>query len=69
MKTTTLLDIILHLDEWLQQIATLHPFIAYAIFFAIVFSESAFFPTALFLPGDGLLFAAGVLPTPKIPLK
>ena len=58
---TALPDILLHLDEWLQQIAKLHPFTAYVIFFVIVFSESAFFPTAIFLPGDGLLFAAGVL--------
>lgn len=54
-------DIIFHLDEWLYQIATLHPIATYAIFLGIVFTESAFFPMAPFLPGDGLLFAVGVL--------
>lgn len=58
---TTLVDLVFHLDEWLNQITMLHPIIAYSIFFGIVFSESAFFPAAPFLPGDGLLFAVGVL--------
>lgn len=58
---TQLPDILLHLDAWLQQIASLHPVGAYALLFAIVLLESAFFPAAPFLPGDGLLFAAGVL--------
>jgi membrane-associated protein len=39
----------------------LHPLLSMAIFFAIIFSESAFFPLAPFLPGDALLFGIGVL--------
>jgi len=59
--TTALTDLLFHLDEWLYQLTALHPIGAYGVFFAIVFSESAFFPVAPFLPGDGLLFAVGVL--------
>lgn len=58
---TALTDILFHLDEWLLQITVLHPVATYVLFFGIVFSESAFFPVAPFLPGDGLLFAIGVL--------
>ena len=54
-------DIVLHFDEWLQQIVTLHPLGAYVMLFIIIFLESAFFPASPFLPGDGLLFAVGVL--------
>lgn len=58
---TTLTDLLFHLDEWLHQLTAMYPLGAYGVFFAIVFSESAFFPLAPFLPGDGLLFAVGVL--------
>jgi membrane-associated protein len=50
-----------HLDEWLQQAVLLHPFITYWLIFFILFTESAFFPVAPFLPGDALLFSIGVL--------
>jgi membrane-associated protein len=33
----------------------------YSLLFTIVLCESAFFPAAPFLPGDGLLFAVGLL--------
>lgn len=56
-----LTDMLFHLDTWLNQMVTLHPLIAYSIFFMIVLSETAFFPLAPFLPGDGLLFGIGVI--------
>ena len=58
---TEFLNFIFHLDVWLQQIMHLHPIISFLLIFAIVFTESAFFPAAPFLPGDGLLFSVGVL--------
>jgi len=57
------LDSFFHLDEWLQQIIILHPLITYLLIFGFVYTESAFFPLAPFLPGDGLLFSVGVLAT------
>lgn len=60
---TTFLDFLFQLDDWLQQSITLHPLITYSIIFSFVFTESAFFPAAPFLPGDGLLFSVGVLST------
>lgn len=56
-----MLDLLLHLDETLRQVTLAHPTAAYALLFAVVFTETAFFPVAPFLPGDGLLFAVGVL--------
>ena len=60
---TATLDFIFHLDDWLQQIIVLHPLITYLLIFSFVFTESAFFPLAPFLPGDSLLFSVGVLAT------
>lgn len=54
-------DILFNIDTWLQQLTALHPIGAYLVFFVIIFSESAFFPLAPVLPGDGFLFAVGVL--------
>ena len=50
-----------HFDDWLRQAAELHPLAFYGLLFAIIFTESAFFPIAPFLPGDGLLLTAGLL--------
>ena len=57
----TLTDLLFHLDEWLKQIVSIHPFMAYLLLFIIIFMESAFFPIAPFLPGEGLLFSVGML--------
>lgn len=59
------LNFLFHLDDWLQQLMYLHPLISYFLIFSIVFAESAFFPAAPFLPGDGLLFTIGVLAAGK----
>lgn len=55
-----ILDIILHTDEKLLDLVTTYGTYTYAILFAIIFCETGlvFFP---FLPGDALLFAAGIL--------
>ncbi len=54
-------DLLFNLDQWMQYHTAAHPILAVVIFFGIVFSESAFFPLAPLLPGDGLLFGVGVL--------
>jgi len=55
-----LFEIILHTDEALTAIVADNVIKAYIILFLIIFSETGFifFP---FLPGDGLLFSAGVI--------
>lgn len=55
-----MLDLILHLDEYLNQIVTTYGTLTYAILFAIVFAETGLVVTP-FLPGDSLLFAAGAI--------
>ncbi|MEM1120254.1 MAG: VTT domain-containing protein, partial [Bacteroidota bacterium] len=54
------LDIILHTDEKLLDLVNTYGTYTYAILFMIIFCETGlvFFP---FLPGDALLFAAGIL--------
>lgn len=54
-------DILFHLEKYIEQLAVLHPLLTYCLMFAIVFVETSFFPAAPVLPGDGLLFAVGVL--------
>lgn len=54
-------DFIFHLDTVLKQLVALHPMAVYLAIAAIIFCESAFFPTAPFLPGDGLLFSLGLM--------
>jgi len=55
-----LFEIVLHTDEALTAIVSDNVLKAYIILFLIIFSETGFifFP---FLPGDGLLFSAGVI--------
>ena len=55
-----LFEIVLHTDEALMRIVANNVIEAYVILFVIVFLETGtvFFP---FLPGDGLLFSAGVI--------
>ncbi len=55
-----LFEIVLHTDVALMRIVSANVTEAYVILFLIIFSETGllFFP---FLPGDGLLFSAGVI--------
>ena len=55
-----ILDIILHTDEKLLDLVNAYGTFTYFILFTIIFCETGlvFFP---FLPGDALLFAAGIL--------
>ena len=53
-------DIVLHLDRYVQQLVELYGVWIYVILFAIVFSETGFVVTP-FLPGDSLLFVAGAV--------
>src|SRR5262245_62208317 len=56
----TVLDLFLHLDQHLNQLAdTLGPWL-YLVLFLIVFCETGLVVTP-FLPGDSLLFAIGAL--------
>jgi membrane-associated protein len=55
-----LLDLLLHVDAYLFDLAAKYGEWIYVILFAIVFAETGFVVTP-FLPGDSLLFAAGAL--------
>ena len=55
-----LFEIVLHTDDYLMRIVAENVIEAYIILFVVIFLETGtvFFP---FLPGDGLLFSAGVI--------
>jgi membrane-associated protein len=56
----TFIDIILHVDKYLDMIIQTFGIWAYVILFLIVFCETGLVVTP-FLPGDSLLFAAGAM--------
>ncbi|MCL9684695.1 DedA family protein [Legionella maioricensis] len=53
-----LLDMILHIDVYLNSFVSLYGFWTYLALFAVIFCETGLIVTP-FLPGDSLLFAAG----------
>jgi membrane-associated protein len=59
---TRFIDLFLHIDKHLTEVAQQYGVWAYGILFLIVFCETGLVVTP-FLPGDSLLFAAGALAT------
>src|SRR5687768_5222927 len=57
---TELLNLLLHVDQYLLELIATYGVWIYAILFLIVFAETGLVVTP-FLPGDSLLFAAGAL--------
>ena len=55
-----ILEVILHLDKYLQVIVNEYSAMTYVLLFLIIFLETGIIVTP-FLPGDSLLFAAGAL--------
>jgi membrane-associated protein len=60
-----LIDFVLHMDVYLNDIITNYGVWTYGILFFVVFMETGFVVTP-FLPGDSLLFAAGTFAAPAM---
>jgi membrane-associated protein len=58
MNFMQFVDMILHVDKYLDTVVTQYGEMAYAVLFAIIFSETGLVVVP-FLPGDTLLFLAG----------
>src|SRR5215218_3570795 len=57
---TGFIDVVLHLDQYLQWLATNYGGWIYLILFLVIFCETGLVVTP-FLPGDSLLFVAGAV--------
>jgi membrane-associated protein len=57
---TELIDVFLHVDDYLLKLVAQYGRWIYAMLFAVIFAETGLIVTP-FLPGDSLLFAAGAI--------
>ena len=57
---TELIDVFLHVDDYLLKLVAQYGRWVYAVLFAVIFAETGLIVTP-FLPGDSLLFAAGAI--------